>query len=343
MVEVEHLIKRFRGAQRNAVDDISFEVGAGEFFALLGPNGAGKSTTVGILITRIRPTDGKVTVAGYDVVHHPRSVKRHIAVVPQRVNLDRSLTAKENLIFHALYFGVPARIAERRAVELLSLLGLVERSADRVDRFSGGQAQQLMIARALMHDPDILFLDEPTTGLDPQTRLFLWDTIVQLNGRGLTVLLTTHDMDEADQLCHRLAIMDHGKILALDTPYALKRMVPGGNTLEMRVRRSQVLDDKRIEQLLSQLKTLPGVERAEITTQEGQPINLSEEGKDDQSANGRAEPIRVIRLYSGRGGDLAAQAADTVSATGAELVDLRLTRPSLETVFVSLTGRGLRS
>jgi ABC-2 type transport system ATP-binding protein len=150
-------------------------------------------------------------------------------------------------------------------------------------------------------------------------------------------------MDEADQLCHRLAIMDHGKILALDTPYALKRMVPGGNTVEMRVRRSQILDDRRIEQLLSQLKTLPGVERAEITTHEGRPIDLSEEGKDNQSVTSRGEPIRVIRLYSGRGGDLAAQAADTVSATGAELIDLRLTRPNLETVFVSLTGRGLRS
>ncbi|MCA1724972.1 MAG: ATP-binding cassette domain-containing protein, partial [Thermomicrobia bacterium] len=205
---VEGLEKQYPGRPVKAVDGISFTVRSGEIFGLLGPNGAGKTTTIGVLTTRVLPTGGRALVTGIDVVRDPVGVKPHIAVVPQMNNLDRSLTAIENLTFHAAYFGYGRQERHERAMSLLGQFGLADRAKEKVDRYSGGMAQRLLIARALMHAPDILFLDEPTTGLDPQARLFLWETIETLNRDGLTVLLTTHDMEEAEKLCHRVAIMD---------------------------------------------------------------------------------------------------------------------------------------
>lgn len=167
VIRVEHLVKRYPGRPTNAVDDISFTVARGEIFGLLGPNGAGKTTTIGILTTRVLPTGGRAEIAGVDVARHPVEAKRRIAVVPQRNNLDRSLTARQNLVFHAAYFGMPPAERDRRADALLEQFGLADRAHERVERYSGGMAQRLMIARALMHQPDVLFLDEPTTGLDP--------------------------------------------------------------------------------------------------------------------------------------------------------------------------------
>jgi ABC-2 type transport system ATP-binding protein len=216
-LSVSNLVKRYPKAKNNAVDGVSFSVSRGEIFGLLGPNGAGKTTTIGILTTGIVPTEGSASLTGIDVARDPIAVKQRIAVVPQQSNLDRSLKAREILTFHAAYHSVPYKEREALADRLLEELGLSDRKNEKVKAYSGGMVQRIMIARALMHAPDVLFLDEPTNNLDPQSRLFLWDRIRELNASGLTILLTTHDMDEADKLCHRIAVMDHGKILVNDT------------------------------------------------------------------------------------------------------------------------------
>jgi ABC-2 type transport system ATP-binding protein len=231
-VEVVKLIKRYPKREVNAVDGITFGVESGEVFGLLGPNGAGKSTTIGILTTRVVATSGQARVCGVDVINHPVAARSVFAVVPQRVNLDRAITARQNLLFHAAYHGVGKAEREQRADELLEQLGLADRGNDKVDRFSGGQAQRLMIARGLMHRPKVLFLDEPSTGLDPQARLFVWDRVRELRASGVTILLTTHDMDEAAELCDRVGIVDHGHLLALDTPTALMTALGDGSSLE---------------------------------------------------------------------------------------------------------------
>src|SRR5437870_11394870 len=241
VIAVENLGKIYQPKTRKApevkaLDGISFEVPRGEFFGLLGPNGAGKTTTIGILTTRVLPTWGVAQIEGIDVARDPVAVKRRIGVVPQVNNLDRSLTAKEILLFHAEYFGVPKHAREQRAQRLLERFELADRGDEKITGFSGGMAQRLKIGRALMHDPAILFLDEPTTGLDPQSRRAMWDLLGELNRKGLTILLTTHYMEEADQLCGRIAIIDHGKVLALDSPAQLKRNVPGGYLIELQVR-----------------------------------------------------------------------------------------------------------
>jgi len=221
------------GAPIVAIDALDLAVGEGELFGLLGPNGAGKTTTIGILTTRVRPTAGEATVAGANVVSEPTSVRRRIGVVPQRPNPDRGLSVLENLIFHAAYFGIPRAEAAKRSEQLLERLGIAERKNGRVDQLSGGQQQRLMIARALTHDPRVLFLDEPTVGLDPPARLALWDILRELHRQGRTIIMTTHSMEEADQLCDRLAIIDQGKLLALDTPANLKAKAPGDTLVEV--------------------------------------------------------------------------------------------------------------
>jgi ABC-2 type transport system ATP-binding protein len=275
IVTVDQLVKRYPKLPFNAVDGVSFSVRPGEVFGLLGPNGAGKTTTIGVLTTRVRPTSGHASVAGIDVSTDPVAARRALAVVPQRSNLDRSLTAKRNLLFHAAYFGVPEAERNARADQLLDEFGLADRADDKVDRFSGGQAQRLMIARALMHDPQVLFLDEPTTGLDPQARLFVWDRIRDQRHRNVTVLMTTHDMDEATELADRVGIMDHGKLLALDTPQALTGLVPGESTLEIGIEPDGA-GPAGMDGLVAAFGALPGVERVErvqrgTTTSSGFP------------------------------------------------------------------------
>ncbi|HSK57461.1 MAG TPA: ATP-binding cassette domain-containing protein, partial [Actinomycetospora sp.] len=215
-VEVVDLVKRYGRNGPPAVDGLSFAVRRGEVFGLLGPNGAGKTTTVGVLTTRVTPTSGHATVAGIDVASDPVAARAVLGVVPQRPNLDRSLDARGNLVWHAAYHGVPR--ARRRAL---------------ADELSGGQAQRLIIARGLMHDPQVLFLDEPSTGLDPQARLFVHDRVADLAASGVTIVLTTHDMDEAAKLADRVGIVDHGKLLALDSPSALVAARPGEATIDL--------------------------------------------------------------------------------------------------------------
>src|SRR4051812_31291303 len=224
VMRTEKLTKVYPGGLK-AVDELDLEVHRGEIFGLLGPNGAGKTTTAGMLTTRVIPTSGRAFVGGIDVVAHPTAAKQVIGVVPQTNTLDRSLTVWENLYFHGRFFGMSGSTARSEADRLLRQFRLAERGNEPVAALSGGMAQRLMVARAIMHRPATLFLDEPTAGLDPQSRLSLWEAVHDLNAAGQTILLTTHYMEEADQLCQRVAIMDHGRILALDTPAGLKRSV----------------------------------------------------------------------------------------------------------------------
>ena len=296
-----------------AVDGITFEVPRGEFFGLLGPNGAGKTTTIGILTTRVLPTGGAALIEGVDVAREPVAVKRHIGVVPQMNNLDRSLTGRENLLFHAEYFGIPKHVREERANDLLARFQLTDRADQKINGYSGGMAQRLKIARALMHDPAILFLDEPTTGLDPQSRRALWDMLLELHAKGQTILLTTHYMEEADQLCQRIAIMDKGKLLALDAPAKLKASIPGGYLIELRAH----TNDGEGERLVNALRTLPGV--AEVNAQDG-----------------------LVRLYADKAEGLLANAMRLASEQGIMITDAHVAEPSLENLFLHLTGRSLR-
>ena len=219
------LTKTYPGTDFKAVDSLNMTVMRGEIFGLLGPNGAGKTTTAGMLTTRVIPTSGQAIVGGVDVVAHPALAKQVIGVVTQQNTLDRALTVWENLYYHGRLFGMPAKDARSAANQLLEQFHLANWGKKSVFALSGGMAQRLMVARSILHKPDILFLDEPTAGLDPQSRIALWEILGELHAAGQTVLLTTHYMEEADQLCDRLAIMDHGKILALDTPAGLKASV----------------------------------------------------------------------------------------------------------------------
>jgi ABC-2 type transport system ATP-binding protein len=318
-VEVVELVKRYPRAPENAVDGISFAVQPGELFGLLGPNGAGKTTTVGVLTTRVRPTAGEARVAGVDLRRDPVTARSRLAVVPQRSNLDRALSIRDNLVFHAAYHGVTAADRGRRADVLLDQFGLLDRADSKPDFLSGGQSQRIMIARALMHEPSVLFLDEPSTGLDPAARLFVWDRLRELKERGVTLVLTTHDMNEAAELADRVAIMDHGKLLAIDTPEALVRGLPGGTTLELR---TTAPDGQPHDGLLDALGALPGVESVES----------------DAEAGGLQ-----LRLYvSGEAPLLVGPAATLLAERGLDLADVTVGNPSLEDVFISLTGRALR-
>ncbi len=276
---------------------------------MLGPNGAGKSTTIGVLTTRIRPTSGRALVAGADVATESVRVRQRIGVVPQRPNADLSLNVLENLQFHSAYFGIPMAVSTQRAHELLARLGLSDKKAATVEQLSGGQQQRLMIVRALMHEPDIIFLDEPTVGLDPQARLDLWEILRDLHRGGRTIVMTTHYMDEADRLCDRLAIIDEGRLLALDTPRSLKSKAPGETLLEL------VLDgDASIA--VEKSRAIAGLSRVEARD-------------------------TTLRAYSAAGGRPLPAFIEAAESSGRTVKDIRLLQPSLETLFVSLTGRKL--
>jgi ABC-2 type transport system ATP-binding protein len=294
-----------------ALDGLSLEISPGEIFGLLGPNGAGKSTTVGILTTRVRPTGGQAWIGEHDVWMEQVVVKRLIGVVAQRPNLDFSLTAREILLFHGAYFGLDSHQRAERADQLLDRFKLRDRADQMVRGFSGGIMQRLSIARAMMHDPQVLFLDEPSAGLDPQTRLLLWEIIREYNQSGKTILLTTHNMEEADALCQRLAIIDHGRNIALGTPRELKESVPGGFLLRLRFGRHS-------PELLRRLQSLVGVREVRAT--------------DDNSAD----------IYADRGGPLVSEIASLTSGASVELCDVHISEPSLENLFLHHTGRSLR-
>jgi ABC-2 type transport system ATP-binding protein len=259
----------------------------------------------------VRTTSGKAWVGEHEVWQEQAKVKRLIGVVPQRPNLDFSLTAREILIFHAAYFGIPPKEGAKRADELLEKFKLTDRAGQLTRGFSGGMMQRLSIARAMMHDPQVLFLDEPSAGLDPQTRILLWEIIREYNQLGKTVVLTTHNMEEADALCQRLVIVDHGRVIAEGTPTELKRSIPGGFLLRLHFA-------KQTPELIQRLQTLAGV-------REVRPLDST--GAD---------------VYADRGGSLIAEVASVAASVGAELSDVRISEPSLENLFLHHTGRSLR-
>ncbi|HMF05233.1 MAG TPA: ATP-binding cassette domain-containing protein [Acidimicrobiia bacterium] len=310
VIHTDGLTKVFPGGVK-AVDDLDLSLRRGEIFGLLGPNGAGKTTTVGMLTSMVIPTDGRAVVGGVDVVAHPALAKQAIGIVPQTNTLDRSLSVWENLYFHGRFFGMSAREAKSEATRLLEKFWLTDRASAEVLALSGGMAQRLMVARAVMHRPAILFLDEPTAGLDPQSRIALWQILEELHGEGQTILLTTHYMEEADQLCDRVAIMDHGRILALETPAGLKRSV-GADTIVT------VSADGQLDELARLLEQrVPGVLRA---TRVDSTVQLGVKG---------AEGVLPAVISAAEDG-------------GFTVRDLSVTEPTLETVFINLTGKELR-
>jgi ABC-2 type transport system ATP-binding protein len=292
-----------------ALDSLDLAVPRGELFGLLGPNGAGKTTSIGILTTRVLPTAGQALIGGDDVVTRAVSVRQRIGVVPQRPNPDRGLTAIENLVFHASYFGFSRTASRERAQALLDRLGLRDRGDARVDQLSGGQQQRLMIARALIHQPEVLFLDEPTVGLDPQARLALWEILRGLHAEGRTIVMTTHYMEEAEQLCDRIAIIDRGRLLAIGAPDELTKKAPGGTLIEVTV-------DGPAEPIAAAARAVPGV------------LNVEAAGN-------------ALRVYHPNGGEAVVPLVGVVQAAGRQVTNIGLTPPSLETLFVSLTGRKL--
>jgi ABC-2 type transport system ATP-binding protein len=225
-IHVQNLTRRFNDLV--AVDNISFDIDQGEIFGLLGPNGAGKTTTLSMLSTMLRPTSGSATINGIDVEHDEDGVRKSIGIVFQDQSLDEELTAWENMDFHGRLYRIPTETRNQRITELLGLVELEDRKDDIVKTFSGGMRRRLEIARGLLHHPSVLFLDEPTLGLDPQTRNHLWQYIATLaREKGITIIITTHYMEEADRLCNRVAIIDHGRIIAMDTPSRLKDGIGG--------------------------------------------------------------------------------------------------------------------
>jgi ABC-2 type transport system ATP-binding protein len=293
-----------------AVDDLDMEVRKGEIFGLLGPNGAGKTTTVGMLTTRVIPTGGRAWVSDVDVVAHPTETKRLIGVVSQTNTLDRSLSVWENLYHHGKYFGMSSKDARQRSDEILERFRLADRASADVSTLSGGMAQRLMVARSIVHHPSILFLDEPTSGLDPQSRLALWEILGEIHGEGQTILLTTHYMEEADRLCSRVAIMDHGHLLALDTPAELKRTVGADTILKLRT-------DGDGDALLLRLKEVEGVDSGSVVD-------------GDVMIAARATDGLLPRLIQ------------IAEAGGFDVRDVSVAEPTLETVFINLTGKELR-
>jgi ABC-2 type transport system ATP-binding protein len=314
-IKTEGLRKTYKSSRGDveAVRGIDLNIPAGEFFGLLGPNGAGKSTTIGMLTTLVAPTGGRAWVAGHDVVATPVAVKRRIGVVTQNNTLDMQLTVAENLQFRSRFFGLPARVAARRADQLIDAFGLGDRRNAMADQLSGGQARRLLIARALVHQPDVLFLDEPTAGLDPQTRVNLWDILSVLHEQGQTILLTTHYMEEAEALCDRIAVVDHGLVLAEGTLDQLKE--DAGATTVVTVRFEGKLPDDFAER--TGLSAHPAVDRVEA------------EG--DQ-----------LRVFSTDPEGLLGEVVSLGAAQGLHVRDAAQLKPSLETVFLTLTGREYR-
>lgn len=311
IVQVEGLRKVYEGKQQVvAVDGIELGVREGELYGLLGPNGAGKTTTISVCTTRVLPTSGTVRIAGIDVVASPALARCSMGIVPQFNTLDRACTIYENIHFHCLYFGFSRTEAKQRTQQLLEQFHLTERADSYPSQLSGGLAQRVQIARAIAHRPKVLFLDEPSAGLDPQSRIAMWEAVRGLRLEGITVVLTTHYMEEADELCDRVAIIDHGKILVEDTPAALKSSVGAQKVYAL-----DLSNQEGATKLVGQLRLMQGVRGVEST-----PLG--------------------IRIFADNADGLLPEIVRVSNPYG--LRDLTMTETSLETVFIRLTGRDLR-
>jgi ABC-2 type transport system ATP-binding protein len=308
-INVGGISKRF-GALL-AVDNVSFTVQSGEIFGLLGPNGAGKSTLIRMLTTLVPPTSGTATVAGYDIIRDPNAVRNSIGVIPQNMTSDPDLTCAENIGIHARLFGITGAPRRKRTEELLEAVGLADRANAMASTLSGGMRRRLEIARGLVHNPQILFLDEPTTGLDPVSRISVWEMITHLRVQeGRTLFLTTHYMDEADRLCDRLAIVDKGKVVAMDTPVSLKSSVPGASRIELQF-------EPDLPNGAADLERLPAVKSV------------------------RALGSATYRVSSDRGPTSAQELIELARELKLELKALSVQSTTLDDVFLHYTGHGL--
>ncbi len=307
-VQTDNIIREFNGIK--ALDGVSLEVGNGELFGLLGPNGAGKTTFLNILSTMIKPTSGRASVNGFDVMRNPVQVRESIGMVFQDTSLDERLTGWENLDLHGRLYGLTKEARSERIEEVVKLVELEDRVTSLVRTYSGGMMRRLEIARGLMHAPRVLFLDEPTLGLDPQTRRKIWDYIRSLNkDKGVTMILTTHYMDEADMLCDRVAIIDRGRIVALDTPENLKNQI-GGDIITLHV-------NSEIERAAKFFEGAEYVEKAGVLNG---ALNLTVK-------NGEHAIPKIL---------------DSATRHGIEIESVSLRKPTLEDVFLHHTGRAIR-
>ena len=310
IVEVTDLVKKYPGAAEPAVRGVSFAIRQGEIFGFLGPNGAGKTTTIAMLSSLLAPTSGAATVAGFDLVRQAADVKRHIGLVPQDLALYPTLSARDNLNFFGRIYGLSGKVLKQRVDDALKMVGLFDRANDAVEKFSGGMKRRVNIAAGLLHEPDILFLDEPTVGVDPQSRNFIFDNVEQLNKRGLTVLYTTHYMEEAERLCDRVAIIDQGRIVALDTPSALQQSIGGGMIIVG-------VHDGVPAELDTELRAAPTVNA----------VSRIDHQIKVKALNTQAALVGVINAFNRN--DLNIRSLDVLE-------------PNLETVFLELTGKRLR-
>jgi ABC-2 type transport system ATP-binding protein len=308
-IDVGGISKRFNSLL--AVDNVSFTVNTGEIFGLLGPNGAGKSTLIRMLTTLVPPTSGTATVAGHDIIRDPNAVRSNIGVIPQNMTSDPELTCAENIGIHARLFGITGAQRRQRTEELLAAVGLSDRANALASTLSGGMRRRLEIARGLVHNPQILFLDEPTTGLDPASRISVWEMITHLRAQeGRTLFLTTHYMDEADRLCDRLAIVDKGKVVALDTPVSLKSQVPGASRIELQF-------EPDLPNGTADLEKLPGVKSV-------RPLGSA-----------------TYRVSSDRGPIAAQELIEVAQRYKLALKALSVQSTTLDDVFLHYTGHGL--
>ncbi|MGH2593670.1 MAG: ABC transporter ATP-binding protein [Anaerolineae bacterium] len=310
IVEVNELVKQYPGSAEPAVRGVSFAIQQGEIFGLLGPNGAGKTTTISMLSSLIAPTSGRATIAGHDLIRQSHEVKKRIGLVPQDLALYPTLSARDNLMFFGSIYGLKGGELRRRVDDALKMVGLFDRANDPIEKYSGGMKRRVNIAAGLLHRPDVLFLDEPTVGVDPQSRNFIFENVEALNRQGVTVLYTTHYMEEAQRLCHRVAIIDQGRIIALDTPQALIESLSGGVIL-------LGVPHETPEAIIDGIKRLPGVRHAQ-----------RKDGKLEVTAQqAQRALIGVIGAFN----------EANVSITSLEILE-----PNLESVFLHLTGKRLR-
>ena len=309
-IEVSHIVKRYGDFE--AVKDVNFSVAEGEIFGLLGPNGAGKSTLMRMMTTLIPLTGGKAIIAGHDVAREPDAVRRMIGVIPQALTSDPDLTVEENLSIYAKLYSVPRAERIKNITEVLEAVDLLKWRGAQVKTLSGGMRRRVEIARGLVHNPRIFFLDEPTTGLDPVSRIAVWEMLSKLREtRNLTILITTHYMDEADKLCDRIAIVDHGTLVALGTPIDLKRSVPGANVVEVHFDRETLEWQERLEKL-------------------------------DGVTSVQAESAGYYRVLTSSGSKTTMELVELAASLGETLTSLSVQNTTLDDVFIHYTGRQLR-
>ncbi len=310
ILEVKNLVKKY--GDLAAVKGISFEIGQGEIFSLLGPNGAGKTTTISVLSTLFAPTSGDALIGGHSVSEEPMAVRQIIGVVPQELALYDDLTARENLLFWGQMYGMRGRALNSRVDEVLEQIGLADRAKDRLKTYSGGMKRRVNIGAGLLHKPQLLFLDEPTVGIDPQSRRAILDSVKDLNRQGMTVLYTTHYMEEAQELSNRVGIIDHGELIALGTQAELTHQVGENDTLLLHIDESQ-----NAKLLADAARKIPGVLNADVT---------------DHS----------VTVIAPEAEEIMAPVITAANELGVKIRSVEIQEPNLEAVFLSLTGRALR-